>query len=207
MPNFLYFNSKKQLDYLAEIVYYLHRILDFGLIPLIERNEFMSWSQVERFLASGQAFVPINVESKGDAVQVLFKDGSVETLDMNCELFLAKLLAYFGTSVSANRNRYGKLVGRKQLVPIVLSYGITLVPFNVRVPIGKQTRVGWVIAKEITCFVTKPHKTLIQLSKHEIRVLNSEKFCFEQLKNAKCIELYYGQIHEPYRKNWLFSAG
>jgi hypothetical protein len=168
----------------------------------------MDWKKVEMFLASGQAFVPVNAENKGDSVEVYFKDGSTELLDMQCEAFLSKLLSYFGTSVSVNRNRYGKLIGKKQLVPIVLSYGITLIPYNVREPIGKQTRFGWFIAKEISHFCKKSqHTTLVQLDQHEISVMHSEKFCFEQLKNARCIELCYGEIHEPHRKNWLFSAG
>ncbi len=168
----------------------------------------MDLNKVETFLSSGQAFVPMNIKNKGDSVKLYYKDGSVELLDMKCESFLAKLLSYFGTSVSVNRNRYGKLVGKKQLVPIVLSYGMTLVPYNVREPIGRQTRIGWFIAREIVHFCKESqHKTLIQLSGHEISVLHSEKFCFEQLKNARCIELCYGQIHEPHRKNWVFSAG
>jgi hypothetical protein len=168
----------------------------------------MDWKKVERFLSAGQAFVPVNAENKGDSVQLYFKDGSIELLDMQSDTFLSKLLYYFGTSVVANRNRYGKLVGKKQLVPIVLSYGITLIPYNVREPIGKQTRIGWFITKEISSFYKKsPHHTLVQLSQHEIPVMHSEKFCFEQLKNARCIELCYGEIHEPHRKNWLFSAG
>jgi hypothetical protein len=168
----------------------------------------MEWKQVENFLSFGQAFIPIYADNKGDSVQLLFKDGSIELLDMQCGSFLAKLLYYFGTSISANRNRYGKLVGKKQLVPIVLSYGITLVPFNVREPIGKQTRIGWFMAKEILDFNKKSQlETIVQLSKHEINVMHSEKFCFDQLKNARCIELCYGEIHEPHRRNWLFTAG
>jgi hypothetical protein len=168
----------------------------------------MIWRQVEKFLASGQAFLPINIDNIGDSVQLVFKDGSTETLEIKCEAFLDKLLYYFGTSVSANRDRYGKLVGKKQLVPIVLSYGITLVPYNVREPIGRQSRIGWFIAKEISDFCKETqHKTVVQLSQHEISVFHSEKFCFDQLKNARCIELCYGEIHEPYRKNWIFSAG
>ncbi|USK87529.1 hypothetical protein [Peribacillus asahii] len=168
----------------------------------------MDWKKVEMFLSSGQAFIPVYAENKGDSVLMYLKDGSTEMLDIQCESFLAKLLYYFGTSVSANRNRYGKLVGKRNLVPIVLSYGMTLVPYTVREPIGRQTRTGWFLAKEISHFHKKSqHHTVVQLSQHEVSVMHSEKFCFEQLKNARCIELCYGEIHEPYRKNSIFSAG
>jgi hypothetical protein len=168
----------------------------------------MDWKRITKFLSSGQAFIPIYAANKGDSVQLLFKDGTIEILDMSCQSFLEKLLYYFGTSISANRNRYGKLVGRKQLVPIILSYGITLVPLNVRDQIGYQTRIGWFLAKEIVGFCkASQNNTFVQFTQHEINVMHSEKFCFEQLKNARCIELCYGEIHEPHRKNWLFSTG
>ncbi|MED4533403.1 hypothetical protein ABET51_15905 [Metabacillus fastidiosus] len=168
----------------------------------------MNFEHVEMFLELGQAFIPVNVKNKGDSVKILLRDGSEKVLDMQCELFFSRLLSHFGASVSANRSRYGGLVGKKQLVPIALSYGITLVPYIVREPVGKQTRIGWLLAKEISRFRRKSDKkTAVLMGKNEITVLHSERFCLEQLKNACCIELSYGQIHEPHRKNWIFSAG
>lgn len=168
----------------------------------------MEWKQIETFLSSGQAFIPINVDNIGDCVQLLYKDGTVEILDMPSQLFMSKILYYFGTSISANRRRYGKLVGKKKLVPIVLSYGIILVPYTVRETIGKQSKFGWFFSREIQGFRKKsPDKSLIQLNNHDVPVLHTEKFCLEQLKNARCIELCYGEIHEPYRKNWIVSTG
>ena len=79
----------------------------------------MDWRKVEGFLSSGQAFVPMNAKDQGDSVQLYLKDGSTELLNMQCETFLNKLLHHFGTSLSVNRSRYGTLVGKKQLVPIV----------------------------------------------------------------------------------------
>ena len=171
-----------------------------------ERIEFMDWLLIEKFLSSGQAFVPVNIKNKGDSVQLYYQDGTTEVLDMKSTLFLSKLLHYFGTSVSANRNRYGKLVGRNQLVPLILSYGITFVPYVVRESIGSQ--IGWVRAKEISGFQKKEKdKTFIQLSQHKICVMHSEKFCLDQLKNARCIELCYGEIHESHRRKWLLTVG
>lgn len=167
----------------------------------------LNWGKIEAFLSSGQAFIPVNT-NKGDSVQLYFKDGSIELLDMKSEVFLEKILYYFGTSVSANRNRYGMLVGKKQLVPVALSYGIVLIPYIVREAIGNQTRYGWFLEKEIGGFRKKSKlETFILITPHEIRVMHSERFCLEQLKNARCIELCYGEIHEPYRKKWLIFAG
>lgn len=137
----------------------------------------MDWLLIEKFLLSGQAFVPVTIKNKGESVQLYYQDGTTEVLDMKSTLFLSKLLHYFGTSISANRNRYGKLV-------------------------------GWVRAKDISGFQKKEKdKTVIQLSQHKISVMHSEKFCLDQLKNARCIELCYGEIYEPHRKKWLLTVG
>lgn len=167
----------------------------------------MYCEQVKMFLAQGQAFIPVNLKDKGDSIKLYLNDGTVEIIDIQSKSYLKGLLEYFGTSISINRKRFGKLIGKKQLVPIVLSYGITLIPYNVRESIGfgKQSRIGWFISREISD-IKKDTKdrTTIQLAQHEIPVLHSERFCYDQLKNAKCIELSYSEIHEPNRKKWAF---
>lgn len=167
----------------------------------------MYCKEVEIFLEQGKAFIPVNLKDRGDSVQLYLADGSVEILDMQSKVFFKLLLGHFGTSVSMNRNRYGKLVGKKQLVPVVLSYGVTLIPYNVResIEFGKQSRIGWFIAGGVSGIrqSTKSH-TIIELGEHKIPVLHSERFCFDQLKNARCIELSYSQIHEPHRRKWIY---
>lgn len=158
---------------------------------------------IERFIQEGQAFIPQNVKGKGDSVLLFFKDGQTEVADLRPELFLKKLVDFFCTSVAVNRNRYGSLIGKRNLVPIALSYGLVLVPYNTRETIGKQSRVGWVLSREIASMKqTSPNKTYIHLADHghQLPVLHSQKFCLDQLKNAKCIELFYREIHEPHRK-------
>ncbi|QIZ69127.1 competence protein ComK [Geobacillus subterraneus] len=168
----------------------------------------MDWKEVKKFTSTGQAFVPVNVEGRGDSVELFFKNGETQQLDMQCSLFLKQLLTFFGTSVSINRHRYGELVGKKQLVPIVLSYGFTIIPFNVRQPIGRQSRVGWFVSREIERFQQRSHQfTLVHLSSgHQVPVLHSRKFCLDQLKNAKWIEMCYGEIHEPHRRQWMSGS-
>ncbi|WP_338754946.1 hypothetical protein [Bacillus sp. FJAT-52991] len=171
-------------------------------------DELMEWKHVKQFIATGQAFIPVNTEGSGrDCVQLFFKDGTTEIIDISCHSFLKKLLIFFGTSVAANRDRYGPLICKKQLVPIALSYGFTLIPYIVRDSIGRQSRYGWVIAKEITSLQTQSScKTAIELANHEISVHHSQKFCLDQIKNAKLIDLYYSEIHEPHRKHWPVSG-
>ena len=60
-----------------------------------ERIEFMDSLLIEKFLSSGQAFVPVNIKNKGDSVHLYYQDGTTEVLDMKSTLFLSKLLHYF----------------------------------------------------------------------------------------------------------------
>jgi hypothetical protein len=99
----------------------------------------LDWKEVKQFVSAGQAFVPVNLANRGDSVELFFRDGETKQLDMQSSLFLKRLLTFFGTSAAINRHWYGELVGKKQLVPIVLSYGFTIIPFNVREPIGRQS--------------------------------------------------------------------
>jgi hypothetical protein len=164
----------------------------------------LDWKEVKQFVSAGQAFVPVNLENRGDSVKLFFRDGETRQLDMQSSLFLKRLLTFFGTSAAINRHRYGELVGKKQLVPIVLSYGFTIIPFNVREPIGRQSRTGWFVSREIERFQKQsPHVTVVHLSRHRISVFHSHKFCLDQLKNAKWIEMCYGEIHEPHRRQWI----
>lgn len=168
----------------------------------------MNWNNVKQFIADGQAFIPMDVKDRGECVLIYFKDGSTEIVDRGSATFLKKILTFFGASVTVNRERYGALVSKKQLVPIALSYGYTLIPFMARESIvGRQSRIGWVVAKEITNIKERtPDKTIIELTNHEILAYHSRKFCLDQLKNAKWIESFYGEIHEPHRKQWPVSG-
>ncbi|OKL35304.1 hypothetical protein [Domibacillus mangrovi] len=156
---------------------------------------------IERFIREGQAFIPQNMKDQGDAVQVYLKDGQTEVLDLRSDLFLKKIVDFFGTSIAVNRSRYGDLIGKKNFVPVALSYGLVLIPYNTREAIGKQSRVGWIFSRDIISMKQKSsNQTSIQLTDHHLPVLHSQRFCLDQLKNAKCIELYYREIHEPHRK-------
>lgn len=165
----------------------------------------MDWRAVERFISMGQAFLPVNYEGQGDVVSILFKNGQEEKLSMSADSFLKQLLMYYGTSISASRQRYGYFLGKKQLVPIPLSYGATIVPYHTREAIGRQTRTGWFVASEINGFKKlDQHQTILTLSEHGVTVFHSKKFCFEQLKNARWIEFCFQELHRTDQKGWNF---
>ncbi|KAA5661977.1 hypothetical protein F3G62_32020, partial [Pseudomonas aeruginosa] len=60
----------------------------------------MDWKEVKQFATAGQAFLPVNVQNRGDSVKLLFKNGETKLLDVQSGLFLKRLLTFFGTSMS-----------------------------------------------------------------------------------------------------------
>lgn len=45
----------------------------------------MDWKEVKRFVSVGQAFVPVNLENRGDSVELFFRDGDTKQLDETLE--------------------------------------------------------------------------------------------------------------------------
>lgn len=156
----------------------------------------MDWLTIEHFVSKGQAFLPVNAVGKGDIVQLIYQDGSTQLIDVQAQTFLKHVLSFFGTDLLSLRRRYGRVIGKKQLVPLPLSKQWTLVPFNTREAIGRQTRTGWIVFSKIQHLLEKnPHQTTIQLHEYSVMIYHSERFTFEQLRNAKLVEVEFEQIH------------
>ncbi|MEK4128043.1 hypothetical protein NSS60_14715 [Anoxybacillus sp. FSL W8-0382] len=77
----------------------------------------MDWEEVKRFAYAGQAFIPVNVENKGDSVKLFFRSGETKLLDVQSSLFLKRLLTFFGTSISINRIGMGSWWGKSSSFP------------------------------------------------------------------------------------------
>lgn len=156
----------------------------------------MRWLPVEEFIRRGQAFVPVNAEGKGDVVKLIYVDASTELVDVHVETFLKHVLAFFGTDLLSLRRRYGPTIGKKQLIPLPLSNQYTLVPFNTRQPIGRQTCTGWVHFSKIAALQeVTPYMTNLQLQRYTLPVFHSPSFTHSQIRHARLIELEYLEVH------------
>ena len=84
-----------------KIIYFFRKDTVFQIEkPIRKGMKCMDWRTVERFLSSGQAFVPVYTEDKGDAMQLYFKDGSSEILDMRSETFFIQAALIISAQVS-----------------------------------------------------------------------------------------------------------
>ncbi|PSL41278.1 hypothetical protein B0H94_12024 [Salsuginibacillus halophilus] len=157
----------------------------------------MKKDAVQVFVSRGEAFIPVYEPGAGDAVRILLCDGGSEDFPMSSDAFLKALFDHYGLSVPASKRRYGYfLQGKRQLVPMPVSDGITLIPYHTREAIGKQTRTGWVRAAAITSLQQdREQETVIATSAHSFAAFHSKRFCFEQLKNARWLEHCYKEVH------------
>lgn len=156
----------------------------------------MDWVVVERFILRGQAFLPINKEGKGDIVKLIFDEGNTLLVDVQGRTFFNQVLAYFGADAQSIRGRYGPVIGKKQMVPFPLSTQWVLIPFYTRVPIGRQSRTGWIVGQRISEIKEVSRgKSSIALNRAEVLVYHSKRFCQQQLRHARLVLLEYEQVH------------
>lgn len=155
------------------------------------------WERVENFIQQGQAIVPVNKEGVGDVVRLVDVDGAELDLDVQAQTFLKHVLAYFGADLVTLRRRYGQVVGKQKMVPLPLSRSFVLVPFNMRKPIGRQSRTGWVVFRRVKGVqeVGEARSELV-LARYRLVVYHSQAFCLQQLRNARLVQLEYGALHD-----------
>lgn len=167
----------------------------------------MRWEWVEPFIQRGQAIIPVNKEGVGDIVRIVDLSGEEHDLAMQAQTFLKHVLAFFGADLTTLRRRYGQVVGKQKMVPLPLSRSFVLVPFNMRKPIGRQSRTGWVVSRRVKG-VREVGDTLseLMLSRYTLRVYHSRAFCLQQLRNARLVQLEYAELHARLTETMVSEA-
>ncbi|MDQ0338520.1 hypothetical protein J2S00_001306 [Caldalkalibacillus uzonensis] len=157
----------------------------------------MKWQTLEFFVARGQAILPVNVPGEGDIVMLVDHQGEEYYVGVHAQTFLKQLLTYFGTDLHTLRRRYGQVIGKKKMIPLPLSSGWVLAPFNTRRPIGRQSRTGWILTEAVQ-EVQEHAPTLSELKLHHytVMVYHSKLFCQQQLRSARLVQLEFDQLHQ-----------
>lgn len=146
------------------------------------------------FLQQGVAFLPSNEAGYGDVLLVLGKNGERETLHLSARSYLQQLVRLFGIDLTSIRERYGKSIGKKQMVPLPLALHWTMIPLQVRVPIGKQQAHGWVVRQAIERIHNGAE---IQLTGgHTISVYHTATDLRRVLREALIVEMHYQLLHQ-----------
>lgn len=160
-----------------------------------KKEEQVVQMEVTDFFQHGVAFIPTNEPNVGDVLLVLGKNGEKEMLHRSARSYLQQLAKLFGVDLSSLRNRYGVAIGKKQLIPLPFALKWTLIPIQVRKPIGKQQAHGWIVKQAIEHIYAGDH--ILLKGGHRIPLLNSHEDMKRILREAQLVELHFQLLHQP----------
>ncbi|WP_048601832.1 hypothetical protein [Rubeoparvulum massiliense] len=152
----------------------------------------------ERWIADGVAFLPVNLQGLGDVTRLYYIDGQEEICEVPVQHFFADLTQIFGIDASLMRKRYGRLLGKSQLIPIPFSYEWTLLPLKVRSPIGRQSCYGWFLAQEIQRIeeVERLQTHVFLTGGHRIPILHPAHTIRERIRDAMVVQYQFQLLHQ-----------
>lgn len=152
---------------------------------------------VEQFVLQGVAFLPENQPGIGDQLRLLQENGLATALPVQVNRFLKGIAYYYGADLTVMRQRYGQAIARRQLIPLPFTGDWILVPFKVRIPVGRQVVHGWFVAHQIRQMAPlAPQRTRLVLEGgHDVLVHHSLNFCQMQMRHVTLVCHMYEEIH------------
>lgn len=153
--------------------------------------------RVERFIKEGCAFIPRNDDGVGERLILMFKNGETESIQTTVRTYLRHVVRFFGNDLAALRRVYGQVIGKRYQVPLPLTVDMTLVPYKVRRPIGRQGAYGWFMAEEIRGLrrLSRVHTAIYLTGEHEITGLQSLESCEKRLRHVLLVKNHYTMLH------------
>lgn len=149
---------------------------------------------VEKGLA---AFLPIYDD--GNVTQVLTSCGKEFVVRKTCKTVLKNLARFYNVDLVAVREYYGKVVNKKQGVPIPLTTNLLLIPVKARKnPLGENDGTfGYVNFREIKQVADGTDGTchIVFQSDAKLEVLLSKGTMMEYIKNARLVENIFLKRH------------
>lgn len=76
------------------------------------------------------AFVPSYIDGLGQGLEIYYRDGKVVSHAVSLQSFICRMARVFAVNVQEARRRYAPLVGKKNLIPLVLEPFLVYVPVN-----------------------------------------------------------------------------
>lgn len=149
---------------------------------------------VVEFFQHGVAFLPSNEPGIGDVLLVYGKNGERDIVRLSVRGYLQQLVRFFGVDLITIRDRYGKVIGKKQMIPLPLAPEWTLLPIQVRSPIGKQQAHGWIVKQAIERI--NEGKSIQLKGGHVIPLLHSYEDMRRKLREAQLAEMHFQLLHQ-----------
>lgn len=153
--------------------------------------------RIERFIKEGCGFIPKNCSGVGERLILMFKNGETESIQTSVRTYLGHIVRFFGNDLVALRRVYGQVIGKRYQVPLPLTVEMTLVPYKVRRPIGRQGAYGWFIAEEICGLkrLSRVNTAIYLTGDHEVIALQSLESCEQRLRHVLLVKNHYTVLH------------
>jgi hypothetical protein len=151
--------------------------------------------QTEQFIGDLAMLMPVYVEGGGDMTKIVLRDGTSWLDPRPVKAVLRQVVRYFGIDLTAVRERYGDILGRKLHVPIPLSAHLVLVPLKMRTPrIQKDGTTGYIATHVVQRVIPDRASTRCKLEVQgngRVECLQSSGFALQQLRNARIVQTFH----------------
>ncbi|MGZ4031712.1 MAG: hypothetical protein ACXVP5_09125 [Tumebacillaceae bacterium] len=151
--------------------------------------------ETENFIGELAMLLPVYVEGGGDMTKVVLRAGTSWLDPRPVPAVLRQIARYFGVDLTAVRERYGDILGRKLHVPIPLAPQLVLMPLKMRTPrIQKDGTTGYIATDVVQRVIPDVESTRCKLEVEgngRVECLQSSEFAKQQLRNARIVKQFY----------------
>lgn len=155
----------------------------------------MQTAPTESFVYDLAVLAPVYVEGGGDMTRVMTEDGQMWNDPRPVPVVLKGVARHFGVDLTAVRERYGEILGRRLYVPLPIAPSLMLVPIKMRLPrVQKDGTTGYVAPHLIDRVVpgkTSTCCTLLFCGGQKVECLQSSDFALQQLRHARIVQTFY----------------
>lgn len=138
------------------------------------------------------AFIPDYQSGAGHGIKIFYRDGSTGWIHCSFRSYIKKLAKTFTVNLQEARRRYGAVIGRKNLIPLVLSPFLLFVPLKARKPlVPGDPAYGYFRLRSVQEVVSTPQSCLLLLEGgHTLPIIQSYRATCSHLRKARKLEAY-----------------
>lgn len=150
---------------------------------------------VETFIRELAVLEPVYVTGGGDMTRVVLLSGEHWIDPRPVPAVLKGIARYFGVDLTAVREHYGEILGKRLYVPLPFSPTLVLIPLKMRTPfVAKDGTTGYLAARAVVSIEGGTTTTACHLqigSGHRLPCLQSADFAKQQLRHARIVQAFY----------------
>ncbi|MCG0274857.1 MAG: hypothetical protein L5655_01665 [Thermosediminibacteraceae bacterium] len=162
---------------------------------------------VETLIRAGiAALVPVYEAVAGNATRVITLDGKDHLIANTLRTVIRRIARAYGADLTALRENYGKVINRRNYVPVPLSPSLILIPVKLRErPLSENDgTVGYLSYYEIKKITDEGASCRVLLScGRELKVFLAKTTLLEYMKDARLIAGIYEERHKARAEEYI----